>query len=575
MAAIGGGGGVELIEPGGGGGAQQIARPVAAPNYPDMYARTIQAALEPAKFSWGTYVQSQELADKLQELNLKGGELEETRRRNLADEANKALEMTLTSKRYDEEARHNKATEDYYSNDLLFKEDQERETIRHNKADETRAADAERLAEKKEEHEETLRASQEADQNALREMHLEQLRTSKMENDNYVHDLGVIDKFKMAARAFGPMEHYNIEDNPELQKIYRDALSDIRTDTGKKMFAESTGGIGGLGEELNMQHEKAGFSPEAQSEFRRSYNDGVRDNPGLGHQQIFENAFNAAKRTQANVETRRGWGMSGKAMYDKAIAAGKDEATAMAAGESANEQEKAGIKSATTFTKRTDAEIAKATQSPDNPEGELIQLTGETDADFQVRQARVRKEMHELRDNNQDPQLALDKENEKTINANKTPTGTAPAGAKPGTPGFMPTPSKEQTEKAAQNLQPFVGGGSGKAVTVGTSGSYPVTKPSGEEEPAPELPFAGRVVGGGGLQFEEGQWKPSEFYGTSGRVAGAEMRMENTPWSWLYQNIQGPGEFTPAVTPLATSLLGGGQPETGQRKIFGIPISGP
>src|SRR5262249_49850591 len=130
--------GVQLITPGGGGGAQEIAKPVHAPDYVGMYGEAIRGALEPVKFQWDAYAKSQELSNQLQELGIRGRAMDETIRHNRADEVNKDLDIALRRQDHEENIRKNKADELYRTNLLALDQQKENEAERHTNVEENR-----------------------------------------------------------------------------------------------------------------------------------------------------------------------------------------------------------------------------------------------------------------------------------------------------------------------------------------------------------------------------------------------------------------------------------------------------
>lgn len=378
----GGGGGVQTIEPGGGGGAQ-IARPgeSAAPNYVGMYSEATRAALEPAKFMWGMYKDREELSKQQQQLMLRGQELDETKRSNLIKESQTAALQELDRQK-------------------------EEEIVRHNKADEARAQQQADIDKAKEEYMKPYYEAQSARADAETSDLKQKLEDSKKAAEDKKNDDQVIAEFNKKIDSWGPMDHYSIEEHPELADVYQSAFRQLKTPDGEKRLSGIIGQNTALGQELARHNEMSGWTKAAHDAFIADYNDWNRgpEAPNISGEARFNRAFAAGADVQSremekngywdakNGKWEQGWGDAGFKAYNSFLGSEaathltRDEAErkAMALGRDADEKYKAEIKQKTAAAQSGMAKL-KPSDIKDMVQAAIPKKEGESEADYEAR----------------------------------------------------------------------------------------------------------------------------------------------------------------------------------------------
>lgn len=331
--------GVQLVDPtggGGGGGAGDVARPVSAPDYAGMYSRAMTAALEPAKFMWGKYKDQEEINKQQQELLLRGRELTETQRANQIRESQAEADQEIRRLQQQETSRHDQAEETRLSS-------AEQETERKNRADEDR--------------ENAKDEWQKSYYGALTDEAKNKADESRSALDDIKNDQQVLSTLRDKLKAFGPTDHYNMQDHPELAEIIQDATGNMRTTNGRQQLEQLVGHNTALGQELERRNEMTTWTPAAHDAFIASYN---RYNQGpegahVSNQERFNNAFQAGSQTESLEKEKSSWGDAGNKAYidfmNSKAAFGmtpqEAERAAIEKGRTANEEFQASLKQKT------------------------------------------------------------------------------------------------------------------------------------------------------------------------------------------------------------------------------------
>lgn len=354
------------IPPGGGGGIQEIARPVAAPDYARMYSEAMRDALEPAKFYWQTYAESAKQALEEQQLG-------ETRRSNVAKEADEQAKNDIYRAAHEETARHNIAQEGI---------DKDRATAEQKRLD----------------IEEQMRLTQaraEASRSALEKI---QGDRAQIEIDNYKKqnaDEDVVNEFrkKVGEGNYLAGDFYGSKDSPELSSLIAATSDKLQTAYGHKLLEEYEAGQNALGRELTARKTMLNWSTDAKDAFQDKFNEIARNHPYLSAPERFFAAFKEGELTDTRVNTRAGWktGVARQA-YQTAIQGGASDADATAAGSLAESKALEKTKGIT-LTGDNIATIA---------EGLVPPVEGEKQADHQAKVAKLTGQL--IIEYNRDPE---------------------------------------------------------------------------------------------------------------------------------------------------------------------------
>jgi len=513
--------GPQLIEPTGGGSAAQIAKPEHAPNYVAMYGEAIKAALAPAEFSWGTYYQSQELANKLQELGLRGSELNETKRANLIKEQHDVLDLALRGRAQDEVARHNRADETYQTGLLGLEGDREREAERHNKVDETRAQDQLQFERDREKSEAQLRDVQRADMESQKAYREQETNLKKRELDDRTNDDQELDKLNQALAKFGPVDHYKIDSNPELQKVIQDAHAHMKTAYGEQRLSMITGKQMALGQELDRQSEMTTWTAQGRDAFLDRYNSAGENQTA---QQRFNSAYEYGRRMNENENARRGMDALSVETYKTLKAQGKDEETAMAGARHAEELTKASIKDTGKHALNWDQKTIDSHAKFTDDEGDLVANPAWSPAEKEAHQRDAKSRVEKWVDQGGHGPDMIDQINKETQHEIQM-SGQGQAGA-----------SKDTLEKSAAGLN--------KTGEKGGSGALPgdviVSHKAGTAAAKPSLPAATATPTATPAASPD---TPAGYFRGNVYEEKEPWMSGQTPWSWLYQNLnpQAPG----------------------------------
>lgn len=364
-------GGVQLISSTGGGG--EIPKTPEAPNYVAMYNDSIRAALEPAKFSWDMYSKSEALGNQLKELNLKSDEIAETSRANQAREANEGLRLALGNREAAETERRNRADETIRNASATLETRRADETERHDKADELNAS----LREQNEQFKNILEGLKGDYYNAQTEH--TRLETQKLQDDinDSKHDNLLLEELNKA--DFSPTEHYNVNENPALQDLYKKMTGPegLKTDKGKAAFRDFMTSKQGLGRELSAYNEMSDWSPEVRDAFYSAYSQMPE---GGSDEQRFFKAFDAGKQREADLKAQKNWTPAGWQTFNALRAAGKGWQESMVGGNEASVRESSLDKKSGADTAN---EIKIGPKQVDDAVDALIkQDKGESDDDF-------------------------------------------------------------------------------------------------------------------------------------------------------------------------------------------------
>lgn len=329
----------------------QVARPVAAPNYPGMYSEAIKGALEPMNYLLNMQKELSEedyrkgeIQNFLDEHQDKANQLAETTRSNKATEAMTLLERNLEAQRQAEIGRH----------DLVDEAHQDRadtELERAHKRDEDLRAQTESEVERAHKAEEDQRAKDldlrttaqqydiESKQAESRRARLEgDLMTRKMQEQQQDDD--TIDKLNIFLKDYTPNQIYGSNDNPELQAAIDEARRNTHTSEARQRLDEIIGSKTAIGRENEERIELNHMSTEAKDAFQsnmlRSAPSGMPGETGTPTQQRFEDALTVARNVQTRFEERSKWGDAGITAYKTAKADGKDDITAQGIGRMAD-----------------------------------------------------------------------------------------------------------------------------------------------------------------------------------------------------------------------------------------------
>jgi hypothetical protein len=530
MARGGGGVGPELITPEGGGGIQQIARPEHAPNYAALFSDVIRAAMEPAKFSWDMYYQGGELANKMQEMGLRGQELDETKRSNLAKEQQMALDLALRGREADETARFHRSTEQYQQGLLGNESARIKEEGRHNQATEDAASNRLLFDEDQLRSEDALRKIQGAEAAARTQETQTEYKLKQKEIDDRANDDAVIDKLADKIHSLGPRDIYNSDTNPEVKEIIQWAYGAVKTPYGHDRVTHMVGSESALGQQVERASKYADFNTAGKDAFLKRFNSNQGPERDETYQQKWDAAFDAGKYANDNENELRKMTGAGRMAYDSAIHTRKPDGTPTtveeAMGAARTAQLLAEKNAKTKGMPWREKEIADAAKEVGNGDGQLILRTGEDPASeaFQLRASRVRRDAQSAVMNEENPQEVFDKENQATsmFNSSKGTTG----------PETTAADQKKALETAAGKLKPQL------PVTTPTPSPAPKPAPIPVATPAPT---------------------PAQ---PSAQTTDTTAGWSSSPWTWLYSNL------TPKY---ATGEV---QPKTLQQNIQGIGQTG-
>jgi hypothetical protein len=549
MARGGVGVGPELITPEGGGGIQQIARPEHAPNYAALFSDVIRAAMEPSKFSWDMYYQGGELANKMQELGLRGQELDETKRSNLAKEQQMALEMALRNREAAETERFHRSTEQYQQGLLGNESNRIAEEKRHNQTQETAASDRLKFDTAKEQNEDLLRKAQEAEIGVRNQETQTELKIKQNELDDRANDDAVIAKLDKELHKYGPRDIYNSDTNPELQELMQWANSAVKTAYGHDRVTHMIGKESTLGQQVERQHAYTEFTPVGKDAFIKRFNSNQGPEADETYQQKWDAAFTYGKHMNDNELKRRDMSGAARLAYDQAIKLGKSEEDAMGAARTAEEIFKNSAK-VKPITWSVEA-IMKAIQPTDaGGGGQLVRIDGESDSDLAVRQSRLMRRMQDASAAGSNAQDELDNENQRVAKLNAAGGTKAPEAAKKEFEGAAAQLKPGATAAAAgatqeQRLGPkppvtltTPGQPASQAIKDWMSGKTATTETPPQQAVSPAI--AEWMAGARGERAAQ-QW-PGDIARSTGQTP-----TPGSPWSWLYRNLT--GSTLPTGTP--------------------------
>lgn len=320
----------------------QVARPVAAPNYVQMYSEGIRGALEPMNYLLNMQKELSEedlrkgqIQNFLDEHQDKANQLAETTRSNKATEAMTALERQLEQQRVTETGRHDMVEESeigrHNVTDEALRKQQLDEIERQNQFDQMKFQKDLELRTEAQEHD--LKHT-----DAQTDELLSQARQQKQEFDNQQNDSKVIDDFNSKLSKFTPEQIWNSSENPEVQSTIDAAISGIKTGTGRQRLDEIIGPKTALGREISERKELNGMSTEAKNAFHNSIlkspSTDENGNP-IPSQIRFEQSLSQARQVQARYEQRQNWTDVGQQAYKQALIDGKSDEEAYGIGRGA------------------------------------------------------------------------------------------------------------------------------------------------------------------------------------------------------------------------------------------------
>jgi hypothetical protein len=436
----------------------QVARPVQAPNYVQMYSEGIKGALEPYNYLLNM---QKELSDEdyrkaeiqnfLDEHQDKANALAEESRSHRANESMAELTRQLEARREGETERHDQAQEGYQDKDLLLRQQTESEVMRHNQAQDDllgKEFDLRSNAQKYTIEEQKAKINQ---ANLVAQQETQQLQDQQNDNDA-IADLNS----KLA--KFSPEQIWNSNENPEVQSTIDAAISKIKTGPGRQRLDEIIGPKTSLGREIAERKELNGMSTDAKNAFHdyilKAPSTDKDGNP-IPSQIRFDAGLDQARQVQGRVEDRKNWTDAGLGAYRQALNEGKSDQEAHAIGRGVE------IKAQQTLKSRLDQKPNPAVvqQFTDMIAPTIPKKPGEDDAVYRQRaqlEAGVKAAQFE-----EDQRLNPEKFKEETQalvqpNAAATSTGNAgdfvrgvltPSAVKPGTvqPSTSPAPNKDTT----------------------------------------------------------------------------------------------------------------------------------
>jgi hypothetical protein len=329
----------------------QVARPVAAPNYVGMYSEGIKGALEPYNYLLNMQKELSEedfrkgeIQNFLDEHQDKANALAETTRSNRANEAMTALERGMEQQRIVETSRHDQVDETetgrHNAADEALRKQTEDEVARSNQAKEVQLQKDLDLRTEAQKHDLQFKQVQ-SDAVAT------QARLKQQDLDDEQNDNRVLDGLSSSLKDYSPDQIYSSNDNPELQQLLDDARRNTRTVPGRGRLDDMVGERTALGRENIERIELNHMSTQAKDAFQDSMLSSAPsgpDAPAVPTQTRFTNALNTARQVEQRYKEREGdptgnkpgWTDAGLDAYKQAKADGKDDLTAQGMGRMAN-----------------------------------------------------------------------------------------------------------------------------------------------------------------------------------------------------------------------------------------------
>jgi len=362
MAGEGFGGQIQPVKP----VSEEVGRPTNAPNYAGMFSEAIRGALAPYQYilDWKKAMSEDdfrkaEAQNFLDEHDLKVQQLGETRRENVAKEAQAKLAFGLDSAKQQETSRHNQAEEQsqalrdridqqakdedarWHDMESQRFDAQQAETKRHNEADEKKAQDE--LEQKKITDQALI-----ARENAEREHQQTLDSEAKLKLQDRADDERTIRDATEWVHKQRPQDLYASQDNPEIQQMITDTWSKLKTDDGRHRWEGIMGPATALGMEVDERSKLSAMSPDAKKAFMETY---INTDPNDHQQNRFGEAMFNARQAEERFKVKKLWGTDAWDAYNKSIAthqpgmSAKDiEQGAYSAGNTAQEHFMARLK---------------------------------------------------------------------------------------------------------------------------------------------------------------------------------------------------------------------------------------
>lgn len=368
----------------------QIGHVEHAPNYVNMYAESIKAALEPFNYLLNYQkelseedVRKADIQNLLFEHDYKTKALNEEIRAHGADEAGKTLERQLESKKLDEMVRHDQADESHSTameglekQRLTYEEDQ--------KKAEQDYRDKDLELRKSESDAKISEAKQTQSEAALRTKIYQNELDDRTNNDKLAAEMSDwISSIK-------PEDLWNSAENPEIQKKLDYFLTNLKGPYGRDMYDHLIQSHIALGQEIADRKEISGFSTEGKRKFNSEMDRLAREQPNLTVQDRFNQALEAGRSATIMQGERGKWSPEAlKAYQDYKIHNPNDEAGAFGAGRAAEEQYQKELKAKETGLTAPPKEMIAAWQ------GMVTLRQGETPDQRDVRANKFASDMGE------------------------------------------------------------------------------------------------------------------------------------------------------------------------------------
>jgi hypothetical protein len=346
--------------------SEEVAKPVAAPNYVGMYSEAIKGALAPYDYLLNYRKELSEEDERraqiqnfLDEHDLKSQELAETHREHVADEAQKRLDNLMQGKKLDEDIRHNQADEATADLEAQIKgktaqteADRAAEEERKDKDESNRLWWAQeetnrenRAKDQRDQNDQDLKAKTDAAQiskDNADSLYLQRNADKlKQDSDDRTNDYQVMDELNQFLNHQRPEDIYASRDNPEIQQAIDDARGRLKTTEGRHMWDERVGKDTALGMELDERGKLSRMSPEGKKAFSDAY---IKTPSNMQPQERFNTAMQAANVAEGRYFLKQDWLDEGNKAYKEAITQNKSPDDAFVAGQTADVAQKSGIK---------------------------------------------------------------------------------------------------------------------------------------------------------------------------------------------------------------------------------------